>query len=528
MNETALRTYFDQWTGDLDRRFLRFGGAGWSRREFLLEIDRLAVFFESYGARAGKSVALALDNSPLLLSAALAAQQAGCVVVPLNPRYSHPETAFVLEDSVACLLIAENPSRPAFPVRTLLRREIESTVQSSGSGRIEDLTRCMAEWGPEPDQPSFLLYTSGTTSRPKGVLLTHGNVQACLESLREAWCWDASDRLLLALPLYHVHGLIVGAYGSIWNGSEIVLHPQFEPAAVWKQLKEESCTLLMGVPTLYQRLLQHAEANPEVVGADRPCFPQARLFISGSAPLPASLHRKFEERLGISILERYGMTETLMVLSNPCQGERKAGSVGTPLPGTEVCLMDDSGNAVQPGETGELWVRGPAVFSSYWNLPDATSQAFEDGWFKTGDMARQDSDGYYFIAGRRSVDILKSGGFKVSALEIEEALLALPSVVEAAVVGMPDEDLGEAIVAFIQPASSPGRPPAGEIDVQALGAILGCDLGAHLESRLARYKHPVSYVLVDQIPRNAMGKISKVELKKRGRSASGTAAPALD
>jgi acyl-CoA synthetase (AMP-forming)/AMP-acid ligase II len=268
---------------------------------------------------------------------------------------------------------------------------------------------------------------------------------------------------------------------------------------------------------MYQRLLQQAGGgNQDKDALAAPLCPQMRLFISGSAPLSGALHGAFESRLGISILERYGMTETLMVLSNPCSGIRKAGSVGKPLPGTSVRLVDDAGQATQPGEIGEIWVRGPAVFSGYWKLPEATQQAFEDGWFKTGDMARQDADGYYRIAGRRSVDILKTGGFKVSALEVEDALLALPGIGEAAVVGIPHSDRGEEIVAFVRPNSDTTvSPPSGrELGVNDLSALLGEDLEAHLAARLARYKHPSRYILLERFPRNAMGKVSKTELKR--------------
>lgn len=453
-----------------------------------------------------------LENSPQFLLSMLAIQKLGATVVPFNPRSTELEWRYVLQDTDAVLVLSESALALPSDKQNLTRVDLDSITQSESPRYVagkDDLEF-------DPAAPAFICYTSGTTSRPKGVVLSHANVFACLRSLKVAWRRTRNDRLLLALPLFHVHGLIVGALGSLRDGSEIVLHARFDPARVLQDLIDGACTLFMGVPAMYIQLLACARERKRPEANLHPNLRKMRLFISGSAPLPAVIHQECERIFGQKILERYGMTESLMVLSNPYEGERKAGSVGFPLPGVEVKLVDEEGGPVTRGELGEIWVRGPAVFKEYWNIREATKEVFCDGWFKTGDVAYQDSDSYFFIAGRKSLDIIKCSGFKVSAREIEERLMEIPSVREAAVVGVPDALRGEQVIAFIRCQNSPVE--AGVASTAKACDILHTDLSRFLETRLARYKHPAWYVFVEALPRNAMGKVSKTAVKELAQS----------
>ncbi|MDP6945410.1 MAG: AMP-binding protein, partial [Myxococcota bacterium] len=346
---------------------------------------------------------------------------------------------------------------------------------------------------PDPDTPLMLLYTSGTTGRSKGVALTHGALAANIGATTRLWRWSATDRLVLALPLFHVHGLGLGVLGTLYHQMSAVVHPRFEAPAVVEALSAGG-TIFMGVPTMYARLIAHLEAHPHLAGHLR----GARLFTSGSAALPASAHEAFERLTGHRILERYGMSETGFTLSNPCVGERRAGTVGLPVPGYEVRVVGEAGEDCAPGEIGEIWVRGDGLMQGYWQQPVVTSESFTGGWFRTGDVATVSGDGYHQILGRRSADIIKSGGFKISALEIEDVLLRHPSVAEVAVLGLPDPEWGERITAAVVPAQS------GRIDPEALSAFVA--------EHLAPFKRPRAFHVVSSLPRNALGKLQKHRL----------------
>ena len=341
----------------------------------------------------------------------------------------------------------------------------------------------------------MILYTSGTTSRPKGVVTTHENITAQITSLIEAWEWSADDRIVLCLPLHHVHGIINVVSCAFWSGAVCEMLPRFDANAVWERIASGELTLFMAVPTIYVKLIAAWEASsPERRAMLSRGAAQLRLMVSGSAALPVSTLERWREITGHTLLERYGMTEIGMALSNPYRGERVPGSVGTPLPGVEVRLVNDSGEEVTAGTPGGIEVRGANVFAEYWGKPEATREAFRDGWFRTGDTAVVEN-GVYRILGRTNIDILKTGGHKVSALEIEETLREHPAVLECAVVGVPDDEWGERVAAAL--VIKNGEAPDLE------------QLRAWAKERMAVHKVPSRLLLLDALPRNAMGKVTK-------------------
>jgi malonyl-CoA/methylmalonyl-CoA synthetase len=344
----------------------------------------------------------------------------------------------------------------------------------------------------------MMVYTSGTTGKPKGVVTTHANLEAQVTCLIEAWGWVPDDRILLVLPLHHVHGIVNVLTCALWAGATCEMLAAFDAGLVWDRLASGKITLFMAVPTIYRRLIAAWEAAPvEQQQAWSTGAARLRLMVSGSAALPVQTLERWHAISGHTLLERYGMTEIGMALSNPLQGERRPGFVGTPLPGVQVQLVDERGHPVLPGTPGEIEVKGGSVFLEYWNRPDATREAFRDGWFRTGDVAVMEN-GSYRILGRTSVDIIKTGGYKVSALEIEEVLRTHPAIAECAVVGMADPEWGERVAAAVE-----------------LRASASLELGALKEwarERLAPYKVPRALRVVESLPRNAMGKVVKQEV----------------
>ncbi|MBV1861328.1 MAG: AMP-binding protein, partial [Nannocystaceae bacterium] len=338
-------------------------------------------------------------------------------------------------------------------------------------------------------------YTSGTTGRSKGATLSLAAVVDGIAALIGLWGWSRDDVLSLQLPLFHVHGLCIGVHGSLLAGMCMLIHPRFSPQAVVQDVADRGASVFMGVPTMYTRLLGHLDANP----SDAASLRAARLFTAGSAALPAADLEAFERHTGHRILERYGMSETLITFSNPLEGERRPGSVGREVPGVRSRVVDEAGAELRAGVVGELQVQTPALMTDYWNNPQATAASFDGPWFRTGDVVVRDDDGYVRIVGRMSVDINKSGGFKISAREIEEVLLLHPAVAEAAVVGLPDDTWGERIEAVVVLA----RPLS---DAQAV-------LVAHAAASLADYKKPRAVHILEALPRNALGKLQKVALK---------------
>jgi malonyl-CoA/methylmalonyl-CoA synthetase len=349
-----------------------------------------------------------------------------------------------------------------------------------------------------PTRRAMIVYTSGTTARPKGVVTTHANIGAQVASLVEAWGWRPSDRLLLALPLHHVHGIINGFGSALAVAATCEILPVFDADLVWDRLASGEITTFTAVPTMYHRLIAAWDAAPAGVRRARSEGARGmRLMMSGSAALPVQTLERWREITGHTLLERYGMTEIGMALSNPLQGERRPGFVGTPLPGVEVRLVDEAGAAVPEGTAGEVEVRGPTVFQEYWQRPVETGAAFRDGWFRTGDMGVVER-GAYRLLGRTSVDIIKTGGFKASALEIEEVLREHPAVAECAVVGLQDPEWGERV--------------AAAVELRA-GAALSLDvLQGWAKERLAPYKVPRALRVVGALPRNTMGKVVKPDV----------------
>jgi len=422
--------------------------------------------------------------------------QAGGIGVPMATSHPEAELAYVLDD--------------ARPEAVVAHPTLVDRVQRAADGRRLPVlqTPALLRAGPSavlPDvdeaRPSLMLYTSGTTGRPKGVVLSHANIRAQVESLSEAWGWTQDDHILLHLPLHHVHGIVNILTSALWNGATCEILPRFNAIDVWERLARGEVTLYMAVPTVYRRLIEAWEqADPETRRAWAAGARACRLMVSGSAALPVPTLERWERITGHRLLERYGMTEIGMGLSNPLVGLRRPGFVGTPLPGVEVRLVDDEGEPVVEGEAGQIEVRGPGVFSSYWERPEESAASFtDDGWFRTGDQAVVD-DGAYRILGRSSVDILKTGGEKISALEIEDALRSHDAVVDCAVVGVPDDLWGDRVCAAV--VRSPSKPVTAE------------SLRSFVRSRLAPYKVPKDILLVDELPRNAMGKVTKPSVRE--------------
>jgi malonyl-CoA/methylmalonyl-CoA synthetase len=433
--------------------------------------------------------------------------RAGGVAVPLPLNSAGPELEYFICDTEASVLVLDAQAAPllapiaaARGIRALFYEQLPAFQPAE-----------LADVNIDSERRAMILYTSGTTSRPKGVVTTHVNIAAQIMSLVEAWEWSADDSILLCLPLHHVHGIVNVVSCALWSGATCRMLPRFDANAVWDAIAGGSVTLFMAVPTVYVKLIAAWDrASPE----RRACLSQAcarlRLMVSGSAALPVSTLKRWKEISGHTLLERYGMTEIGMALSNPLRGERVPGSVGRPLPSVEVQLVRDDGESVAPGTLGEIEVRGPSVFLEYWGKPEATRAAFRDGWFRTGDTAVIEN-GVYRIFGRTNIDILKTGGHKVSALEIEDALCGHPAVAECAVVGVPDPEWGERVAAAI--VLKEGLNDGDVLDLPSLRTWA--------KELLAAHKVPSRLLLVDALPRNAMGKVMKPSVAALFQSTGG-------
>jgi len=419
--------------------------------------------------------------------------RAGGVAVPLAVSHPPAELEYVIRDSGAQTLVAHptfagtaGQVAQATGVRCLITTDALAVAPLESTPHIGSPRRAL------------IVYTSGTTGRPKGAVTTHANIGAQIASLVSAWGWQTSDRLLLVLPLHHVHGIINGLGSALAVRATCEMLPAFDAEQVWERLASGEITVFTAVPTIYNRLIVSWEvAPPEVQRARSEGVRRLRLMMSGSAALPVQTMERWREISGHTLLERYGMTEIGMALSNPLDGQRRPGFVGQPLPGVEVRLVDENGAPVSDGTAGELEIRGPNVFLEYWNRPQETTDAFRDGWFRTGDVAVVE-EGSYRLLGRTSVDIIKTGGFKVSALEIEEVLRTHPAVAECAVVGLHDGDWGERVAAAVELQD---------------GALLSLDeLQQWAKTLLAPYKVPRALTTVAALPRNAMGKVVKPDV----------------
>jgi malonyl-CoA/methylmalonyl-CoA synthetase len=472
---------------------------------------KLANLLASLGLPPASRIAVHVDKSVEALLLYLAVLRAGHVCLPLNPAYQAAELEYFIADAEPALLVC-SPRNLAWVAPLAARRGTPHvlTLGDDRSGSLLERAAAADErQRPLPraaDDLAAIVYTSGTTGRSKGAMLTHGNLLSNAQVLHTAWGWDehargadradGGDVLIHALPIFHVHGLFVAGHGALLSGSRMLWYSKFDAAAVLARLPE--ATVLMGVPTMYVRLL----AEP---GLDRAACRRIRLFVSGSAPLLAATFAEWERRSGQRILERYGMSETVMLTSNPYRpaAARRPGTVGWPLPGTGVRVCDGSGRPLPAGEVGGVEVRGPSVFKGYWRRPDQTAADFTaDGWFRTGDVGRIAADGCLSLVGR-SKDLVISGGYNVYPAEVEGHLNALPGVAESAVIGVPHADYGEAVVALVVPR--PGARP----DAQALVAAL--------KAQIAGFKVPKRVLLVDALPRNAMGKVQKNLLREQHR-----------
>ncbi|GAB2750353.1 acyl-CoA synthetase [Salinifilum aidingensis] len=436
------------------------------------------------GIGAARRVAVWAEPTLHTCVAALGGLLAGAAVVPVNPKVGTRELEHIVGDSEPEVLLAQPGFAAPEALAGIPRHEVDPRAES---------------WveRPEPDgeAPALIVYTSGTTGAPKGVVLPRRAVRANLDALAEAWQWTERDVLAHALPLFHVHGLILGTLGPVRIGGAVHHLGRFDAERMAEELSGPA-TMMFGVPTMYRRLAQAAEERPwigEAVG-------RARLLVSGSAPLPATEHERIERLTGQRVVERYGMSETIMNAGVRADGDRRAGYVGRPFAGVEIELVDEDGAAIGDSDdatVGEILVRGSNLFTEYLNRPDATAEAFADGWFRTGDMATRAADGYLRIVGRKATDIIKSGGYKIGAGEIENALLEHPDVAEVAVTGETDPDLGERIVAWVVAGE---RQPAED------------ELAEHVARLLTPHKRPRAVRFVAELPRNEMGKVQKKAL----------------
>jgi malonyl-CoA/methylmalonyl-CoA synthetase len=462
------------------RPALRFGGRSLTYAELAGAAGAVGERLRGAGGRVAVWAAPTLETAVGVVGVLLA----GAAAVPLNPKSGDKELGHILSDSAPGAVLAA----PGDELPAALRGLERIDVDVCGVAAVEQ--KAVGD-----EEAALVVYTSGTTGPPKGAVVPRRAIATTLDALADAWQWTGQDVLVHGLPLFHVHGLVLGVLGPLRRGGSLRHLGRFDTEGVARELNS-GASMLFGVPTMYHRIAEALPDDPELVKA----LSGARLLVSGSAALPVHDHERIAAATGRRVIERYGMTETLMNTSVRADGEARAGTVGVPLPGVELRLVEDDGSAVEAydGESvGEIQVRGPNLFTEYLNRPDATAAAFTaDGWFRTGDVAVRDPDGYVRIVGRKATDLIKSGGYKIGAGEIENALLEHPGVREAAVTGEPDTDLGERIVAWVVPAD-PGSPPAeGE-------------LADHVARRLAPHKRPRAVRYLDALPRNDMGKIMK-------------------
>ena len=478
-------------------------GLDWTYADLLDESRMVATALQNLGVVPGDRVAVRVEKSPSAVLLYIACLRLGAVFVPVNTAYSTAEVEYFLTDSKPRVAVVDPSDVATLEPLGLVEHIV--TMDAKGGGSLMDLAwRSDPEISPDvrqfeppqalgPDSLAAIIYTSGTTGRSKGAMLTRKNLASNAETLASAWRFTSDDVLLHVLPLFHVHGLFAAINTVLASGSSMILLPsKFDAADAVRRLGE--ATVFMGVPTHYTRLLQEEGLNRESAA-------RMRLFVSGSAPLLAETHQEFSRRTGHHILERYGMTETLMNTSNPYEGARVPGSVGPPLPGVEVRVINAEAGQVQtsPDAIGTLEIKGPNVFAGYWQAPEKTAQEFtSDGWFKTGDLGKIDSNGYVHIVGRVK-DLVISGGYNVYPKEVESELDAIPGVLESAVFGVPHPDFGEGVTAAVVL-----RKGAQLTEGEMLDAV---------RSRLARYKLPKRILLMSELPRNTMGKVQKNVLR---------------
>ncbi|TAK22749.1 MAG: long-chain fatty acid--CoA ligase [Chloroflexota bacterium] len=481
-----------------NRTLVHFDDTTYSRAAICSAAAAWAGAYRATGIEPGDRIALFLENSPDFIAAYFGAHMAGAIVVLVNTQYRRVELQHILRDSGARLCVTDQARQVEIArladepegMPPMLERVVVAGVNDAAFLAASKPVEPIA---PDPESVAIIGYTSGTTGRAKGAMIRHRNLAANAWAVTTAWHWTEPDRLLLALPLFHAHGLCVGLHGTVYAGAEVDVRRRFEVGDALSTIAGGATTMFFGVPTMYTRLI--AEARQRAVTP-----PPLRLYVSGSAPLAVQTFEEFAELFGQPILERYGMTETIMNTTNPYVGERRAGTVGQPFPGQEARIVDVvSRRPIDDEAPGEIQVRGPHVFAGYWDNEAATAEAFDaEGWFNTGDLGWRSSDGYITISGRAR-ELIISGGFNIYPREIEEVLVTHPSVAEAAVFGAPDPEFGERVVAVIVPT--------------AADAATEDDIVAYCRDRLASYKKPRVVRFVAGLPRNAMAKVQKHVLR---------------
>ena len=470
-------------------------GAVTTYGELWAQAEATAGALVALGVAPGDRVAVQIDKSIAGLACYLGTVLAGAIHLPLNTAYPPPEVAYFLNDAAPRVFVCDPAKLDTLtPVAKAAGTAHVVTLDAQGQGTLADAARDATPLAQAvargTDDLAAFLYTSGTTGRSKGAMLTHGNLASNAATLTEHWRFTADDVLIHALPVFHTHGLFVAINVTLMAGGAIILHRNFDAAAVLSDFAR--ATALMGVPTFYTRLLDQP-------GLTRDACAGMRLFVSGSAPMLLDTHLKWRDRTGHTVLERYGMTETCMNTSNPYDGTRKPGTVGLPLPGVDLRLADADGNPVPAGEPGGIEVRGPNLFKGYWQMPEKTAQDMRpDGWFITGDIGQIDADGYVTIVGR-SKDLIISGGYNIYPKEIEALIDDIPGVAESAAFGLPDADFGESV--------------AVAVVLERGATVTAEDMAAAIASQLARYKQPRVWHIVAELPRNTMGKVQKNQLR---------------
>ncbi|MFQ1702236.1 malonate--CoA ligase [Loktanella agnita] len=497
MTNPLYDTLFKQHQGKTTVFLELADGTVFTHRDFLELAAKYAHVFTQLGVKPGERVAVQIEKSPQALAIYAACVQAGIVFLPLNTAYTADEVSYFVENSGARVVLCDGKRSEALAPIAKASGALLETMHSDGSGsfavRAEAMASAFSTVERSEDDLAAFLYTSGTTGRSKGAMLSQGNLLSNCKALVTEWAFTSDDVLLHALPIFHTHGLFVATNIALLADSKIIFMPKFDVDVIIAQMPR--ATTMMGVPTFYTRLLDDKRFTKELAQ-------HMRLFISGSAPLLAETHVQFEKRTGHRILERYGMTETNMNTSNPYTGERRAGTVGFPLPGVEVKITDSKTGATLPqGEIGEIEVRGPNVFKGYWQMPEKTAEELrEDGFFITGDLGQIDEDGYLHIVGRNK-DLIISGGYNIYPKEIELLLDEVDGVLESAVVGVPHPDFGETVVGILVAEAD------AQLDLDAIQK--------NIVTSLARFKHPQKLIVVPELPRNTMGKVQKKALREQ-------------
>jgi len=502
MNANLFALFRSRFPQDLDDCWLETEDARYySWRDLERGTAKIANLFASLQLPPGSRIAAQVEKSPEALMLYLATVRAGFVYLPLNTAYRTAEMDYFIGNATPAVVVCSPNNfgwitQIAFRAGTRHVFTLDEPHQGRNSGTL--LSRAVHHSDEfdtvhrEPDDLAAILYTSGTTGRSKGAMLSHGNLASNIRVLHEAWHWQTGDVLLHALPLFHIHGLFVAAHGALMNGSKTIFLSKFESSSVLRHLPR--ATVFMGVPTYYVRLLSDASL-------DRAVCKNLRLFVSGSAPLLTETFETFTKKTGHTILERYGMSETAMLTSNPYSGSRKAGTVGPALPGVSVRVVNQEGKLCATGEIGDIQVSGPNIFKGYWQMPEKTAEEFtEDDFFKTGDVGRYDAEGYLSIVGR-SKDLIISGGYNVYPKEIESVIDEIPGVLESAVIGVPHPDFGEAVVAVVVMRDGAALAEGAMID--------------SLKTRIANFKVPKRVHFVAELPRNTMGKVQKNILREQ-------------